>query len=181
MLTTDRLILRDWRQGDLAPFSVLNADAEVMKFFPSTLTSVQSAESLHRFSKHITQYGFGFWAVELRATGDFIGFIGMQHVPDDMHLSPAVEIGWRLMKTCWGNGYAPEGARAALAYAYSHLQLEEVVSFTSTTNKASQRVMEKIGMKRDRDEDFEHPKVAPGSSLLPHVLYRHKATDPIAF
>ena len=181
MLTTDRLILRQWRQEDLAPFSVLNADPEVMKFFPSPLTTVQTERTMQRISADIETHGFGFWAAELRDTSEFIGFIGMQHAPEDLEFSPAIEIGWRLKHTFWGKGYAPEGARAVLAFAYSELKSDSVVSFTASVNKPSQRVMQKIGMWHDEPSDFEHPSVQDGSSLKPHVLYRHKATDPIVF
>ena len=181
MLTTDRLILRQWRPEDLAPLSVLNADPKVMKFFPSPLTVEQTKRSMQRFSAGIEAHGFGFWAAEQRDTGELMGFIGLQHAPDDLACAPAIEIGWRLMHTFWGEGYAPEGARAVLAFAYSDLKLDSVISFTAAANKPSRRVMQKIGMWHDGAGDFEHPSVHEGSPLKSHVLYRHKTTDPIAF
>jgi len=181
MLSTDRLILREWRQEDLAPFSQLNADEDVMRFFPSTLPREKTKAFVERASKHISDYGFGLWAAELKETGEFIGFIGMHNVRDELPFCPAIEIGWRLGKAFWGKGLAPEGARAVLAYAFSHAGLKEVVSFTATVNTPSCRVMEKIGMMRDYDGDFEHPIIPKGHKLRPHVLFRMKATDLMGF
>lgn len=176
MLSTDRLILRQWREDDLAPFAVINADPEVMRYFPSTRTRAESDETKERFTAHIDQHGFGFWATQLKSTGQFAGFIGMQHV-DYLPSGPAMEIGWRLDKSIWGQGFAPEGARACLAFAFSRLGLDEVVSFTASTNMPSRRVMEKIGMKHDVSRDFDHPLVAEESGLKPHVFYAIKSTD----
>lgn len=178
MLSTDRLKLRQWREGDLAPFAVLNADPDVMRYFPSTRTSAESDATYDRLHRHIEEHGFGFWAAELLETGEFIGFIGMQHC-DYLPSGPAVEIGWRLDKRFWGQGYAPEGARACLAFAFSRLDLDEVVSFTAHTNTPSMRVMEKIGMRRDPARDFDHPMVEESSGLKPHVFYVISSTDPI--
>lgn len=180
MLTTDRLRLRQWREEDLAPFAVLNADPEVMRYFPNTRTRAESNETHDRLYRHIDEHGFGFWAAELLATGQFIGFIGMQHC-DYLPSGPAVEIGWRLDRRFWGQGLAPEGARACLAYAFSNLGLEEVVSFTAHTNTPSMRVMEKIGMSRDTARDFDHPMVEEETGLKPHVFYSIGNTDPIGY
>lgn len=181
MLSTERLLLREWRQEDLAPFSRLNVDSDVMRYFPSVQDERQSAAAIKRISGHFDDYGFCFWAAELKETGKFIGFIGMQHAPADLPCAPAVEIGWRLDKAVWGQGLAPEGARACLLYAFSKLALGEVVSFTALSNQPSQRVMEKIGMKRDEKGDFEHPAVSAETGLREHVLYRIGASDPILF
>lgn len=181
MLSTDRLILREWRPEDLAPFSRLNADSDVMRFFPATMSEQETTAMVERITQHIDTYGFGFWAAELKETGEFIGFIGMHHVTQELPFCPTVEIGWRLDKAFWGKGYAPEGARACLAYAFSHLKLAEIVSFTAAVNKPSIRVMEKIGLTRDRGGDFEHPSVMEGSELRSHVLFRMKSMDPISF
>ncbi len=180
MLSTDRLKLRQWREEDLAPFAVLNADLEVMRYFPNTRTRAESDETYDRLHRHVADHGFGFWAAELHTTGQFIGFIGMQNC-DYLPSGPAVEIGWRLDKNFWGQGFAPEGARACLAYAFSKLGLEEVVSFTAHTNTPSMRVMEKIGMHRDIARDFDHPMVAEDTGLKPHVFYTISNTDPIGY
>ncbi len=177
MLTTDRLLLRPWRESDRAPFAAINADPDVMRYFPATRSREESDQTYDRLEKHVREHGFGFWAAELKETGKFIGFVGMQHVEPDMLFAPAVEIGWRLDKSVWGQGLAPEGARACLAYAFSKLGLEEVVSFTTANNQPSMRVMEKIGMTRDHEGDFDHPAIEGGSPIKPHVLYRIRAAE----
>ncbi len=134
-----------------------------------------------RVQAHIEENGFGFWVAELKAEKQCIGFIGLQQVAGILPCAPAVEIGWRLDKSVWGQGLAPEGARACLAYAFSKLGLEEVVSFTAAKNVPSRRVMEKIGMIHDPAASFEHPAVSRGSTIRDHVLYRIRACDPIGF
>lgn len=179
MLQTDRLHLRQWLPSDREPFARMNADPDVMRFFENPRTRQQSDDTAERLERHIDEHGFGFWAAEVISSGEFVGFIGMEHVASDLPFAPAVEIGWRLDKRFWGQGLAPEGARACLAFGFAYLKLNQVVSFTATTNLPSMRVMEKIGMSRDRNGDFEHPNVSIGSPLRPHVFYRIRATDPI--
>lgn len=176
-LSTERLQLREWRDEDIAPFSLMNADAEVMRYFPRVMSKQQSEQSVERFRKHQKDHGFAFWPAVLKNSGEFIGFIGLQNAPESVPCAPAVEIGWRLRKEYWGQGLAPEGARAVLAYGFSALQLPELVSFTAKINEPSQRVMQKIGMKRDYAGDFLHPSVDPDSLLEEHVLYCLKADD----
>jgi RimJ/RimL family protein N-acetyltransferase len=168
-LRTDRLLLRHWRASDLAPWVALNADPAVREHFPTVETREQSAESMALISGSLDERGWGLWAMEVRDTGDFIGFTGLNPV----HGLPfeGVEVGWRLACAAWGHGYATEAARAALAYAFDVLELPEVVSFTSRTNLRSQAVMRRIGMTRDPADDFDHPRVPPGP-LRRHVLYR---------
>lgn len=172
MLTTDRLILRQWREEDKEPFAAMNADEEVMRYFPSVQTREQSDRSVDRFRAHIDEYGFGLWAAVLREGGRFIGLVGIQHAPALVPCSPAVEVGWRLDRSVWGQGLAPEGARAALAYGFAAEGLNEIVSFTAAINTPSARVMEKIGMTRDKDGDFDHPMIAAGHRVQPHILFR---------
>lgn len=179
MLATERLVMRQWQASDRAPFAVMNADSDVMRYFENVRTRQESDETANRLERHIETHGFGFWAVELRQSREFIGFIGLEHVSDAMPFAPAVEIGWRIDKRFWGKGLAPEGARACLAYAFARLALDEVVSFTARENQPSYRVMEKIGMRRDKSRDFDHPLVDAASPLRPHVFYRIKSTDPI--
>jgi len=181
MLTTDRLLLRPWCLDDLDPLTRMSSDPEVMRFFPRTRTREQCLALIKRQSDHQEKHGFCFWVAELQKTKTFIGFIGMAYVAEEIPCDGSVEIGWSLDKDHWGKGYAAEGARAALVFAFSKLQLEEVVSMTSTINLPSQRVMQKIGMKYDSRDDFLHSGVDDHSPLKPHVLYRIKATDPIAF
>ena len=170
-LRTPRLLLRPWRDTDLAPFAALNADPEVRRWFPGTLTREDSDAQAARIQDDIATHGFGFWAVEAPGTAPFIGFVGLKHVPF-APLAPAVEIGWRLARAHWGQGYATEAARAALAHAFGPLGLAEVVSFAVPGNRASRRVMERIGMTHDPEDDFDHPALPEGHPFRRHVLYR---------
>ena len=171
MIHTERLLLRQWREEDRAPFAALNADPIVMEHFPSTMTRAASDVYVDRVSRLIAERGWGTWAVEVAATGDFIGFVGLNEPRFEAHFTPAVEIGWRLARGAWGHGYATEAARAALAYAFDELQLDEVVSFTTVENRRSRRVMERIGLSYDPAGDFDHPNVTD-KRIRPHVLYR---------
>ena len=171
-LRTERLRLRRWRDADRAPFAALNADPVVMEFFPALLTRAESDRFVDRIEATFDARGYGLWAVEVADDGAFAGYVGLLLADFDADFTPAVEIGWRLAAACWGRGYAPEAARAALAFGFDTLGLDEIVSFTSVENVRSQRVMQKIGMTRDPAEDFEHPGVPAGHWLQPHVLYR---------
>ena len=171
-LTTGRLKLRQWRDADLAPFAALNADPEVMRYFPSTLAQEQSDEFAGYVYETIERQGWGLWAVEVTDGPPFIGFVGLNRVSFEEHFTPAVEVGWRLDRPFWGNGYATEAAAAAVTFGFEQLDLEEIVSFTSTVNEPSIRVMRRLGMRRDAAGDFDHPRVAEGSPLRRHVLYR---------
>jgi RimJ/RimL family protein N-acetyltransferase len=172
-LSTPRLLLRGWREADKAAYAALNADPEVMHYFPSSLTAEQSDAMVDRMSARLEEFGWGLWAAERRDTGEFIGFIGLSSPGWQVEgLTPCVEIGWRLAQAHWGNGFAPEGAVAALAYAFEHVDLprDEVVSFTTVTNHKSRRVMEKIGLRVDARREFEHP-ATPGWWGQRHVVY----------
>jgi RimJ/RimL family protein N-acetyltransferase len=170
-LSTPRLILRQWRDDDLKPFAALNANAEVMRFFPAPLSRRQSGVFAARARDGIKQRGWGLWAVEVVESSQFIGFIGLADPRFDAHFTPAVEVGWRLARPAWGQGYATEGARAALVYGFADLGLPEIVSFTPVGNERSRRVMERLGMSHDPADDFDHPSLSAGPLRL-HVLYR---------
>ena len=174
VLRTERLLLRRWRDEDLEPFAALNTDPEVMRYFPSTLTRAESDAMVARIEASFDERGYGLWAAEVVGGPPFIGFIGLALQTFPAHFTPAVEVGWRLAKAHWGNGYAPEGALEALDFAFGTLALDEVVSMTTVANAKSRRVMEKIGMTRDPADDFEHPNVND-PRLRPHVLYRIKS------
>ena len=179
-LKTKRLILRPWKETDLAPFAALNADSNVMKYFPSTLSREESDNMAHRIRSKIEERGWGLWAVAIPGTADFIGFIGLHNVDKSTfpaHFTPAIEIGWRLASGYWGKGYATEGANAVLTYGFETLNLEEIVSFTAVQNMRSRRIMEKIGMHHDPKDDFDHPKLSEGHALRRHVLYRLKQKE----
>lgn len=170
VLETERLTLRQWRETDREPFAEMNADPEVMRFFPAVRPRADSCAAVDRFNAHLHRKGWGLWAVEVKQSGDFIGFIGLWPMPEGT--PPGTEVGWRLARPHWGKGYAPEGARAALHHAFAVLDLPEVVSMTTWRNTPSRRVMEKIGMTRDPGDDFVHPGVDPQWWGRPHVLYR---------
>lgn len=143
-----------------------------MEHFPARLTRQQSDDLIEKIEAGFEAHGYGLWALEVRATGEFVGFTGLAKPSFDAHFTPAVEIGWRLASSAWGKGYATEGARAALAFGFREVGLAEVVSFTALTNVRSRAVMERIGMTRDPAEDFDHPDIAPGHAQSRHVLYR---------
>lgn len=169
-LETSRLRLRPWRDEDFAPFAALNADRQVMAHFPATLDRAESDVLAARCQSLIEAQGWGFWATEIKASGDFIGFVGLHRPIAELPFSPCVEIGWRLARPFWSQGYASEAARAALSFAFNDLALAEVVAFTSLENRRSQAVMERLGMRRA--ENFEHPALPPGHPLREHCLYR---------
>ena len=180
-LATDRLILRPWRDSDLAPFAALNADPEVMEHFPAPLSREETEAMAGRMTAALEERGFGWWAAEAPGVAPFIGFIGLSVPSFDAPFIPpgrqVVEVGWRLARAFWGQGYATEGARAALRFGFEDLGLPEVVSFTATTNARSQAVMRRLGMTRDPAEDFDHPALPQGHRLRRHVLYRLKEAD----
>lgn len=177
LLETERLLLRGWRDEDLEPFAALNADPVVMEHFLAPLSRRESDQFAHRIRAELDQRGWGLWAVEVRETSSFAGFVGLAPVSFVAAFTPAVEIGWRLAHAYWGRGLAPEGARAVAALAFGAVGLTGIVSFTSTANHASQRVMQKIGMRRDPAEDFDHPRLPAGHRLRRHVLYRMSRDD----
>lgn len=171
-LTTERLLLRTWRDSDRAPFAAMNADPRVMEYFPSTQTPEQTDAFVDRITAHFARRGYGLWAIEPRdGAADFVGFVGLQEVSFAAHFTPAVEIGWRLAREAWGRGYATEAAREALRFGLDDAGLDEVVSFTIPANERSQAVMRRIGMRRDPADDFDNPRVDE-PSMRRHVLYR---------
>jgi RimJ/RimL family protein N-acetyltransferase len=170
-IETERLRLRDWTDADAEPFARLNDDPRVMEFFPARLDRAASDALMARIRAAIAERGYGLYAVEEKAAGTFIGFVGLAHV-DFPPVAPAVEIGWRLARESWGQGYASEAATAVRDHAFTTLQLPELVSFTAEWNQPSRRVMERIGMTRDPNGDFLHPRIAPDHKLAKHVLYR---------
>ncbi|UWE07294.1 GNAT family N-acetyltransferase [Actinacidiphila bryophytorum] len=169
-LRTDRLVLRRWRDSDLAPWAAMNADPQVREHLGDPLTREQSDASVARFEADFDRRGFGWWAVEVRATGEFIGFAGLDELGEDMPFT-GVEIGWRLARPAWGRGYATEAARAVLAHAFDTLGLAEVLAVTTAANVRSQAVMRRLGMTRDPVNDFDDP-TAPAGPLRPSVLFR---------
>ncbi|MFC4911979.1 GNAT family N-acetyltransferase [Actinomadura gamaensis] len=171
-LRSERLVLRRWRDEDRGPWAALNADPEVMKYFPDVMTRAESDAQLDRFDAAIEERGFGFWAVEVAGSGRFIGVTGLSVPRFTAHFTPAVEVGWRLARDAWGHGYASEAARRSLDFAFTELGLPEVVAFTTVDNARSRAVMRRIGMTHDPSDDFDHPYFVEGHPLRRHVLYR---------
>jgi RimJ/RimL family protein N-acetyltransferase len=143
-----------------------------MRFFPARLTRETSDAVARRLRDKIAERGYGLWAAEERASGEFIGFIGLQPPAAQLPFSPCIEIGWRLARAYWGKGYASEGARASLRAGFAELGLDEIVSFTALHNRRSRAVMERIGMLEDANGAFDHPSVPEGSPVRAHCLYR---------
>ncbi|MGH8433144.1 MAG: GNAT family N-acetyltransferase [Pseudomonas sp.] len=173
-LPSPRLLLRQWRASDLEPFAALNADPVVMEHFPACLGRAQSDALAARIQAHFDQHGFGLWALARRDSGAFIGFAGLLRVGFAAAFSPAVEIGWRLAREHWGQGFAREAAQTAVACGFSRLQLTELVSFSVPANRRSRAVMAALGMQHAAQDDFDHPALPVGHPLRRHLLYRLK-------
>ncbi len=174
-LSSGRVLLRRWRDADREAFAAMNADVRVMEFFRSPLSRAESDALVDRIEASFSERGFGQWAVEVPGVADFIGFTGLSVARFSAPFTPCVEVGWRLAVEHWGHGYATEAARLALGHGFGHLALPEIVSFTSATNLRSRAVMERLAMRRDPADDFDHPSIAEGHPLRRHVLYRLSA------
>lgn len=177
ILTTPRLILRTWKPSDIALMAAINSDPLVMEYFPATQNIVATQASIDYITQHYKNYGYGVYAVEIKDTHEFIGFVGLDHpsfeIPNFKPIGlPIVEILWRLSSSHWGKGYATEAARAVLHYAFTELNLDEIISFAVVANFKSRRVMEKIGLHHSDKDDFDHPKLEEKNPLRRHVLYR---------
>ncbi len=174
-IDTGRLILRSWREADKPAFAALNADPEVMRYFPKPLSREESDSLVDRITARMTEQGWGWFAVEEKAGEPFVGFVGLNVPSYPIPGGPSVEVGWRLARSAWGKGYASEAARACLDLGFRRLGLGEVVSFATEGNQRSRAVMERLGMARDPASDFDHPLIEPGHRLRRHVLYRLRA------
>jgi RimJ/RimL family protein N-acetyltransferase len=174
-IRTERLVMRGWCESDLAPWAAMNADPEVRRYLGPLLTFEQASAWVLNFQDDLDRYGFGFWALEVRASGEFIGFTGLHTVDEDMPFS-GVELGWRLARPAWGHGYATEAALAAAGYGFGVMGLPEIVAVTTAGNLRSQAVMRRVGMTSDPAEDFDDPDVDQGP-LRRYVVYR-KLRDP---
>lgn len=176
-LFTERLRLRGWHASDRRPHAAMNADPDVMRHFPATMTAAESEAMFERIAAHWAAHGFGLWAVERRDDGRFLGFTGLTRPAFEAHFTPAVEVGWRFARGAWGQGYATEAAQAAVRFGFETLGLGEIVSFTVPANDRSRRVMDRLGMTRDPQDDFDHPRLPHGHPLRHHVLYRLGRVD----
>ena len=177
-LETERLILREWEERDREVYARFVGDPVVRRFYPSVADREESDRMIDRFIEGLKRDGYGLLAVERKADGVLIGDVGIIPVGFPIRGNPPVEIGWLLGQEFWGQGYAPEAARAWLDYAFNVLKMPEVVAWTTVTNLPSQRVMQKIGMVHDVDGDFAHPKLPEDHPLRPHVLYRIARPSP---
>jgi RimJ/RimL family protein N-acetyltransferase len=171
-INTARLVLRDWRESDLAPWAAMNADPAVREYLGPPLTAEQATASVRRFQDDLDRDAFGFWAVEVRASGEFIGFTGLDRVEAGMPFT-GTEVGWRLARPAWGHGYATEAAGAALEYGFATLALPEILAITTVTNQRSQAVMRRLGMTHDPAEDFDDLAEDEGP-LRRQVVYRKR-------
>jgi RimJ/RimL family protein N-acetyltransferase len=163
-----RLGFRQWKDADAKVLVEMNQDPRVMEFFPDLLSEEETLAMIARIQNDIHQRGYGWFAVDELASGLFIGFIGMSHPRFESFFTPCLEIGWRLHPDFWGKGYATEGATACLKYAFKHLDVSSIYSFTTVANKRSEQVMINVGM--NKIGKFEHPML-PNHPLSPHVLY----------
>ena len=173
MIQTERLILRNYREDERDRFAALNADPVVGEWLGGVMTRGASDEAFDRRRADIARDGFGLWAAARGSDDLVIGSVGLRRLPIDWDhpMRGEVEVGWRLFPEFWGAGHATEAAAACLAFGFSHLNLEEIVSFTADTNRRSEAVMRRIGMTRDPARDFDHPALAPGHPLRRHIVY----------
>lgn len=173
IIETERLVLRTWKEEDVAAYFKINQDPEFIKFLAQNSLDIDQVKD-YLLSKNRLQeiYGYSSWAVELKDTGELIGLMGLNYADFDASFTPAVEIGWRLGLKYWGKGYATEGAKAVLKYGFEILGLKEIVAFSVPENRSSIKVMENIGMQRDLSCDFAYPKLAIDHPLSKNILYR---------
>lgn len=171
-LATERLILREWRDEDRPAFAAIVADPHVMRYYPAPKSRAEADAWIDRMIAGRADGTGHFLAVERKSDGALLGLTGTGSINFTIPTRPKLEIGWVLGQQYWGQGYAPEGARASLAHAFDILGVPDVVAFTAQVNEPSQAVMKKLGMVRDSAADFQHPAVPEGNPLRPHVLYR---------
>jgi RimJ/RimL family protein N-acetyltransferase len=176
-IRTERLVLRPWRDEDLAPFAALSADPEVMAYYPKTLDLAESAAFIERAKAGMAARGYGLMAVEVPGDTEFVGYVGLSVPTWEAHFTPCVEIGWRLAQAHWGRGYAFEAARAALEFGFREHGLEAIIAFTVPANVRSWGLMERLGMSRRVEDDFDHPNLPCGHRLRRHVLYRARRSE----
>jgi len=171
-LETENLLLRQWREEDLEPYAKLTSSKEVMQYFPKTLTVEQSNMAARKFQKLLEKNSWGFWAVEEKASGQFIGYAGLHAPKTQFPFSPCIEIAWRMEKKYWENGYVLEAGEKIIAAAFEIFGLEELVYFSALKNLKGEEVAKALNMKRE--STFHHPFVEREDALSEHYLYRIK-------
>lgn len=170
-MRTSRLALRRWQEADVEAFADLAADPAVMEFLRPLAEPGACAAWIAVVHAHWRKHGFGQWVVEIPGEASFIGVVGLSTIAYQAHFTPAVEVAWRFARAYWGRGYATEAAHAALDYGFETLSLTEIVAVTVPANLRSRRVMERLGMIRTPEDDFNHPNI-PDGPLKRQVLYR---------
>lgn len=170
-LETERLILREWRDEDRPDFAAMNADPEVMRYFPALMTKEQSDSLVDRIAGHFRKHGFGLWALEEKASRDFLGFTGFQTTPPHIPVPGELEIGWRLARSHWRRGLTFEAASACLDWIWCNTEWPRIVSFTAECNEPSWRLMAKLGLEPRPELAFDHPALEEDSPLRRHVVY----------
>lgn len=170
MLTTDRLHLREWREADVEPYFAMCSDPEVMQFLLPITSRDEIRAFIERQRASQAAYGSSFWAVERLEDGAFLGFCGLKPGAEGTPIEGEIEIGWRLRRDAWGRGYAKEAASACLDWAWAS-QAASVWAITVPANVRSWGLMERLGMKRHEDLDFQHPAAPPESPLYQHITY----------
>jgi RimJ/RimL family protein N-acetyltransferase len=175
MIETERLILRDWTEDDIEPFLRNTNTAAVMRWLGGVRSDAEQRESIGRIMRWQSERGFTFWAVERKADGEMLGFCGIKIA--DTPSSPIEglhEIGWRLREDAWGQGYAKEAATASLDFAFDALGADRVVAITFAPNAPSWGLMERLGMTRRTDLDYDDPRFP---TLNPTIVYDIRPGD----
>lgn len=175
LFTSERLGFRNWTEDDLPEFAKMNADSKVMEHFPMLLTESESLSVIKRIQNHYSTYGYNYFACEIIETTEFIGFIGLANLDLDVDFTPAIDIGWRLKQTAWGKGYATEGAKRCLKFAFNDLNIDSIISICTVKNSKSEHVMKKIGMKKQ--VTFNHPKLKAHPAYEKCVMYQIHTND----
>ena len=174
---SERLGFRNWKKNDLKEFAEINSDPEVMEHFPSTLSKKETEALIGRLKNHYDERSYTYFATEILETGELIGFIGLAYQTYKTEFSPATDIGWRLKKIAWGKGYATEGAKRCLEYAFNELKINKVFSICTINNRNSENVMKKIGM--TKKEEFKHPELTEYPEYEKCIWYEIKKNNNV--
>jgi len=169
LFKSERLGFRNWTNEDLEEFAKLNADEKVMEHFPKTLSKKEVEELIDNLKNHFAKNGFTYYATEILETKEFIGMIGLAFQEYKTKFTPAIDIGWRLKRNVWGKGYATEGAKRCLEYAFNELEINKIISVCTRKNKKSENVMKKIGM--TKKGEFNHPELIDHPEYEKHFCY----------